>query len=185
MILSDGDIIAEVKAGNLKITPFSKKNVQPASYDVTLGHEFRIFKNAHKPYLDVREDASKFMELVKIKKGDPIIVHPGEFLLGTTVERVSLPPDLVAQLNGRSSLGRLGIIIHATAGFIDPGFSGHITLEMTNMSNIPIALYPGMRIGQFSLLRLSTPAKVPYGVERGSKYQGQKGPTTSRVWRDF
>lgn len=185
MILSDQDIIKEVKSGKLGLSPFDRKAVQPASYDVKLGNEFRIFKNAHKAYLDVKEDLTSFMELVKIKKGDPIIIHPREFVLGTTVEVITLPNDLVSHLNGRSSLGRLGLVIHATAGFIDPGFSGHITLEMTNVANIPIALYPGMRIGQFSFMRLSSPAKVPYGKSRGSKYSGQRGPTVSRLWKDF
>lgn len=147
--------------------------------------EFRVFKNTQKAYLDVKEDFSQYMELIKIPKDKPLIIHPGEFLLGTTIEKFTIPDDLVAQLMGRSSIGRLGIIVHATAGFIDPGFSGFITLEMTNVANIPIALYPGMRIGQVSFTRLTTPAAHPYSPKRGSKYSGQKGPTASKIWKDF
>lgn len=185
MILSDVDLQKEIKNRRVIISPFNLSSIQPASYDVTLGDQFRIFKNTQKAYLDVKEDFSEFMELIKIPKGKPLIIHPREFLLGTTVEKVKLPDDIVAQLMGRSSIGRLGIIVHATAGFIDPGFEGHITLEMTNVANIPIALYPGMRIGQISFTRMSSPAKNPYSPKRGSKYSGQKGPTVSRVWRDF
>ncbi len=185
MILSDIDIKKEIKSKNLLISPFDPKAVQPASLDVKMASEFRIFKNSTKPYLDVKEPADDFMELIKIKKGDPIIIHPGEFLLGTTIEKVKIPNDMVAQLNGRSSLGRLGIIVHATAGFIDPGFEGFVTLEITNVATLPIALYPGMRIGQLSFTRLSSPAENPYSPKRGSKYSGQVGPTTSRIWRDF
>lgn len=184
MILSDIDIAAEIKKKRLLISPFNKKNIQPASYDVCLGSEFRIFKNTQKPFLDVKEDFSEFMELIKIPQGKPLIVHPGEFLLGTTIENIKVPNDIVVQLMGRSSVGRLGIIVHATAGFVDPGFEGQITLEMANVANIPIALYPGMRIGQISLTRLSTPSKNPYSPKR-NKYKGQKGPTVSRIWRDF
>jgi dCTP deaminase len=185
MILSDVDIRREVKKGHLLISPYDSSSVQPASYDVKLGHEFRIFKNIHKPFLDVKNHLEDFMELIKIKKRGHLIIHPGEFVLGTTVEKVKIPKDLIARLDGKSSLGRLGIIVHATAGYIDPGFNGYITLEMTNVANIPITLYPGMRIGQVSFMRLETPAGRPYGRIRKSKYQGQKGPTVSRVWRDF
>ncbi len=185
MILSDVDIKREIKQKRLVVSPFNSKSVQPASYDVTLGSEFRIFKNSQKAYLDIKEDFSGFMELIKIPSGKPLIVHPGEFLLGTTLEKFKLPDNLVAQLMGRSSIGRLGIIVHATAGFVDPGFEGYLTLEMTNVANIPIALYPGMRIGQVSFTRLSSPAKNPYSPKRGSKYSGQKGPTVSKIWKDF
>jgi dCTP deaminase len=185
MILSDVDIKKEIKSKKLVITPFDPKSIQPASLDVKMSNEFRIFKNSTKPYIDVKEPADEFMELIKIKKGDPIIIHPREFLLGTTIEKVKIPNDLVAQLNGRSSLGRLGIIVHATAGFIDPGFEGFVTLEITNVANLPIALYPGMRIGQLAFTRLSTPAENPYGPKKGSKYHGQVGPTMSKIWKDF
>lgn len=185
MILSDQDLQQEIKKKRIVISPFTKNSIQPASYDVTLGEQFRIFKNTQKAYLDIKEDFSEFMELIKIPKNKPLIIHPGEFLLGTTQERVKLPDDIVAQLMGRSSIGRLGIIVHATAGFIDPGFEGYITLEMTNVANIPIALYPGMRIGQLSFTRMTSPAQNPYSSKRGSKYSGQKGPTVSKVWKDF
>lgn len=185
MILSDVDIRREINKKRLQISPFSPKSIQPASYDVTLGSDFRIFKNTQKAYLDVKEDFSNFMELIKIPESKPLIIHPREFLLGTTCEKFKIPDDLVAQLMGRSSIGRLGIIVHATAGFIDPGFEGYVTLEMTNVANIPIALYPGMRIGQVSFTRLTSPAKNPYSPKRGSKYRGQKGPTVSKVWKDF
>ena len=185
MILSDVDIKKEIKSKRLVISPLDLKAIQQASLDLKMAAEFRVFKNSIKPYLDVKEPADEFMELIKIKKGDPIIIHPGEFLLGTTVEKVKIPNDLVAQLNGRSSLGRLGIIVHATAGFIDPGFEGRITLEITNIANLPIALYPGMRIGQLAFIKLSSPSQNPYSPKRGSKYSGQVGPTTSRIWKDF
>jgi len=159
MVLSDVDIKKEVKAKRLVIKPFSDKSLQPASYDISLGSEFRILKNNQKAYLDIKENFSEFMELIKIPKGKPLIIHPGEFLLGTTVERFKLPSYLVAQLMGRSSVGRLGIIIHATAGFIDPGFEGQLTLEMANVANIPISLYTGMKIGQVSFMCLTSSAK--------------------------
>ena len=185
MILSDIDIKKEIKSGRLRITPFDKNSIQPASLDVKMGSEFRIFKNTQKAFLDVKEPADDYMEFIKIPNGKPLIVHPGEFLLGTTIEKIKLPNDLVGQLNGRSSLGRIGIIVHATAGFIDPGFEGYITLEMTNLANIPIMLYPGMRIGQIAFTRMSSAAEKPYGPSRGSKYSGQVGPTISRIWKDF
>lgn len=185
MILSDVDIKREIKNKHLIITPYDLSSVQPASYDISLGREFRIFKNIHKAYLDVKNHAEDFMELIEIKKADPLIVHPGEFVLGSTIEWIEIPKDIISRLDGKSSLGRLGIIVHATAGYIDPGFKGHITLEMTNVANIPIALYPEMRIGQISFMRLETPAERPYGRARKSKYQRQKGPTASKVWKDF
>jgi len=185
MILSDIDIKREIRKNHLVISPYHPSSVQPASYDVKLGTEFRIFKNIHKPFLDIRNHIEDFMELIKIKKGSRIIIHPGEFILGTTVERVEIPNDLIARLDGKSSLGRLGIIVHATAGYVDPGFKGYITLELSNMANIPIALYQGMKIGQISFMRLESSAEIPYGRGRNSKYQGQKGPTASRVWKDF
>lgn len=185
MILSDVDIKREVKKKHLVITPYDSSFVQPASYDVKLGSEVRIFKNLTIAFLDLKEDSKDFMELVRIKNGKPFIIHPGEFVLGSSVKKVKIPRDMIARLDGKSSLGRLGIIIHATAGYIDPGFRGYLTLEMTNVSNIPIALYPGMKIGQVSFMRLETPAEMPYGNERGSKYQNQKGPTASRIWKDF
>lgn len=185
MILSDYDIKREIAKKHLLISPYDPSCVQPASYDVKLGHEVRIFKNISKPYLDLIDKEEDYMELIKIKDGEAFIVHPGEFVLGTSIERVGIPRDMIARLDGKSSLGRLGIIIHATAGYIDPGFKGYITFEITNVANIPITLYPEMRVGQLSFMRLETPAERPYGRGRGSKYQGQKGPTASRIWRDF
>lgn len=185
MILSDTDIKREIKSHHILISPFDPAAIQPASYDIELGNRVRIFKNITKPFLDIKNHVEDYMELVKIKDGEPFIVHPGEFILGTSVEKVRIPTDLIARLDGKSSLGRLGIIVHATAGYIDPGFYGNITLEITNLSNIPIALYPGMKIGQISFMRLESPAEMPYGERRGSKYQGQKGPTVSRAWKDF
>lgn len=185
MILSDRNIRQEIKRRHIIITPYDSSCVQPASYDVKLGRQVRIFRNITKAYLDISDDPHKFMELIKIKNGEPFILHPREFVLGTTIEKIIVPRDMIARLDGKSSLGRLGIIIHATAGYIDPGFRGYITLEMTNVSNIPIALYPGMRIGQLSFMRLESPAEIPYGKGRGSKYQDQKGPTASRIWKDY
>jgi dCTP deaminase len=185
MILSDGNIKKEVAKKHLCISPYDPSCVQPASYDVKLGNQVRIFRNITKAYLDLKNHVDDYMVLVKIKNGEPFIVHPGEFVLGTTIEKLKIPKDMIARLDGKSSLGRLGIIIHATAGYIDPGFRGYITLEITNVANIPIALYPGMRIGQISFMRLESPAEKPYGKERGSKYQNQKGPTVSKIWKDF
>ena len=185
MILSDFDIKREIAKKHLIISPFELSSVQPASYDVKLGEEIRIFRNITKPYLDVKNPVEDFMELIKIRNGTPFIIHPREFVLGTTVERIQIPRDLIGRLDGKSSLGRLGIVVHATAGYIDPGFRGYITLEITDVANIPIALYPGMKIGQISFMRLETPAEVPYGKPRGSKYQGQRGPTASKIWKDF
>lgn len=185
MILSDVDIKKEIKSKHLIISPFDILSVQPASYDVKLGYEFRIFRNIHKPYLDVKNHIEDFMELIKIKNSKHLIIHPREFILGTTIERIKMPKDLIGRLDGKSSLGRLGIIVHATAGYVDPGFRGYLTLEITNVANIPITLYPEMKIGQISFMRLETPAEIPYGKARDSKYQGQKGPTATRIWKDF
>lgn len=186
MVLSDSDIKREVKKKHILISPFDPKCVQPASYDLKLGREFRVFKSIHKAYFDVKKNSSEdFIELIKIKDSSPLIVHPGEFILARTIETVGIPRDLIGRLEGKSSLGRIGIIVHATAGFIDPGFKGTLTLEMTNVANIPIALYPGMRIAQISFMRMESPAEVPYGEIRGSKYWGQVGPTPSKISEDF
>lgn len=186
MILSDRSIRDEIEAGHLIIDPYDSAMVQPASVDLRLSRRFLVFRNTQQPFIDVRTPVDNVMELVEVANGDPVFVHPKEFILGSTLERVSLPNDLVARLDGRSSLGRLGIVIHSTAGFIDPGFSGHITLEMSNLANLPIALYPGMRIAQISFHQMTTPAEIPYGRRAlGSKYQGQDAPTASRVYLDF
>jgi len=185
MVLSDIDIKREVQKKHIFISPFDSSCVQPASYDLKLGNEFRVFNNLNKPYLDIKNYDDSFMELVRVKGETPLIIHPGEFVLGTTIETVGIPNDLIGRLEGKSSLGRIGIIIHATAGFVDPGFRGNLTLEMTNVANIPITLYPGMKIGQISFMRLETPTEKPYGKVRHSKYWGQKGPTASKIWKDF
>jgi dCTP deaminase len=186
MILSDRDILLAIKLKKVVITPFKKELIQPSSYDLRLANSFRIFKNTKQAFLDVRSPVGDFMELITVKNDEPIIIHPGEFLLGETMEYFEFPDDLVGRLEGKSSLARIGIVIHATAGYFDPGFKGTGTLEMSNMANIPIALYPGMKIGQMSFYQMSSKADVPYGSSRlGSKYQGQRGPTESRLFREF
>jgi dCTP deaminase len=186
MILSDRTIREELDAGRIVIDPLDESSIQPSSVDLRLGRLFRVFLNHTMPVIDVKEDLEDLTRLVKIDDGEAFILHPGEFVLGSTHEKVSLPDDLVGRIEGKSSLGRLGLLIHSTAGFIDAGFSGHITLELSNVANLPITLYPGMKIGQVSFLRMTTPADVPYGSARvGSKYQGQRGPTPSRYWENF
>jgi dCTP deaminase len=186
MILSDHTIRQELEAGRVVIDPLDESSIQPSSVDLRLDRLFRVFLNHTMPVIDVKEDLEDLTRLVKIDEGEAFILHPGEFVLGSTFERVSLPNDLVGRIEGKSSLGRLGLLIHSTAGFIDAGFSGHITLELSNVANLPITLYPGMKIGQVSFLRMTTPADVPYGSARvGSKYQGQRGPTPSRYWENF
>ena len=187
MILSDRSIREELAAGRIQLDPFDESLVQPASVDVRLDRYFRVFLNHTMPVIDVKKDLEELTRLVEIDgDDDAFVLHPGEFVLGSTLERVSLPDDLVGRVEGKSSLGRLGLLIHSTAGFIDAGFDGHITLELSNVANLPITLYPGMKIGQISFLRMTTPADVPYGSGAlGSKYQGQRGPTPSRYWENF
>ena len=186
MVLSDKSINELIKAKKLVISPFDEEAVQPSSYNLRLANTFRIFRNTKMAYLDVRKPVSDFMELIKVQDDEPIIIHPGEFILGETDEYFEFPNDVVGRLEGKSSLARIGIIIHATAGYFDPGFRGTGTLEMSNIANIPIALYPHMKIGQMSFHFLSTPAERPYGSrELGSKYQGQRGPTESKLFREF
>lgn len=186
MILSDRDLKAEIEAGRLVIEPFDVTAVQPSSVDLRVGHQFRVFHNARYPYIDVRKPLEDLTELVEASEHEPFILHPGEFVLGSTLETVTLPDDLVARLEGKSSLGRLGLLIHSTAGFVDCGFSGQLTLELSNVANLPITIYPGMRIGQLCVFRLSSPAEKPYGSrEIGSKYHGQTGPTPSRYFENF
>jgi dCTP deaminase len=186
MILSDRTIRAELDAGRIVIDPLDERCIQPSSVDLRLDRLFRVFLNHTMPVIDVKEDLEDLTRLVEIGEGEAFILHPGEFVLGSTFERVTLPDDLVGRIEGKSSLGRLGLLIHSTAGFIDAGFSGHITLELSNVANLPITLYPDMKIGQVSFLRMTTPADVPYGSARvGSKYQGQRGPTPSRYWENF
>jgi dCTP deaminase len=186
MILSDRTIRQQLDAGRIVIDPLDESCIQPSSVDLRLDRLFRVFLNHTMPVIDVKEDLEDLTRLVEIGEGEAFILHPGEFVLGSTYEKVSLPDDLVGRIEGKSSLGRLGLLIHSTAGFIDAGFSGHITLELSNVANLPITLYPGMKIGQVSFLRMTTPADVPYGSARvGSKYQGQRGPTPSRYWENF
>lgn len=176
MVLSDRTIREQVAAGSLVIDPFDDALVQPSSVDVRVAGEFRVFHNNRRPLIDVREPTEDLTELVAVGDGDRFILHPGEFVLGSTLERVAIPDDLVARLEGKSSLGRLGLLIHSTAGYIDPGFDGTITLELSNVARLPIAIYPRMPIGQISFLQMTTPVQHPY---RG-KYGGQSGPTASR-----
>ena len=178
MLLSDRDIRAEIAAGRLGIDPFDESLVQPSSVDVRLDNLFRVFNNTRYTHIDPSMRQDDLTSLVEPKEGEPFVLHPGEFVLGSTLERCTLPVDLAGRLEGKSSLGRLGLLTHSTAGFIDPGFSGHITLELSNVANLPITLWPGMKIGQLCLLRLTSPAEHPYGSAKvGSKYQGQRGPT--------
>ena len=186
MVLSDRDIRAEIAAGRIVIDPYLPEAVQPSSVDLHLDRRFRVFRNSRYPFIDVRADQPELTELVEIGGDDPFILHPGEFVLGSTFERVQLPNDLVARLEGKSSLGRLGLLIHSTAGYVDPGWEGNLTLELSNVANLPITLYDGMKIGQISFQRLSSPAQVAYGeASIGSKYRGQRDPTASLYHRDF
>jgi dCTP deaminase len=186
MVLSDGDIRAELSAGRIVIDPYVPEAVQPSSVDLHLDNRFRVFRNSRYPYIDVREEQPELTELVEIRDDEPFILHPGEFVLGSTLERVELPNDLVARLEGKSSLGRLGLLIHSTAGYVDPGWEGNLTLELSNVANLPITLYDGMKIGQISFQRLSSPVEVAYGDARlGSRYRGQRDPTASLYHRDF
>jgi dCTP deaminase len=186
MILSDRDIRGEIKAGRIVIDPYLPDAVQPSSVDLHLGNRFRVFRNNRTAVIDPRIEQPELTELVEISGDEPFVLHPGEFVLGATFERVALPDDLVARLEGRSSLGRLGLMIHSTAGYVDPGWEGTLTLELSNVANLPIKLYDGMKIGQISFQRLSSAAEVPYGDKRiGSRYRGQTDPTASRYHADF
>jgi dCTP deaminase len=186
VVLSDRTIARLIDQGRIVIDPYDDALLQPSSVDVRVDRFFRVFHNARYPYIDVKEPQEELTELVEVSDDQPFILHPGEFVLGSTLERIVLPDDLVARLEGKSSLGRLGLLIHSTAGFIDPGFDGHVTLELSNVANLPITIYHGMKIGQISFVQLSEPAEKPYGSgELGSKYQGQTGPTPSRYWQNF
>jgi dCTP deaminase len=185
MIYSDRSIREAIESGAIQIEPFEPAHVQPSSVDLRVGQGFRVFVNHRYGQIDPRHPQTDLTQLVETGE-DPFMLHPGEFVLGSTLERVKLGNDVVARLEGKSSLGRLGLLIHSTAGFIDPGFEGHITLELSNVATLPIAIYPGMKIGQISFYRMTTEADLPYGSpELGSKYQGQTGPTASRSHRDF
>jgi dCTP deaminase len=186
MLLSDRDIRAEVEAGRLAVEPWDAALVQPSSVDVRLDRFFRVFNNSQYTHIDPAVQQDDLTALVEPEGEAPFVLHPGEFVLGSTLEIVTLPDDLAGRLEGKSSLGRLGLLTHSTAGFIDPGFTGHITLELSNVANLPITLWPGMKIGQLCLFRLSSPAEHPYGsAVYGSRYQGQRGPTPSRSYQNF
>jgi len=186
VLLSDRDIKAELGAGRISLEPFEAEMVQPSSIDVRLDRFFRLFDNHKYPFIDPAEDQPELTRFVEVDADQPFILHPGEFVLGSTFELVSLPDDVAARLEGKSSLGRLGLLTHSTAGFIDPGFSGHVTLELSNVATLPIKLWPGMKIGQMCFFRLTSPAEKPYGSsEYSSRYQGQRGPTASRSFLNF
>ena len=186
MVLSDRTIRRLVDEGRILIDPFDPALVQPSSVDVRVDRFFRVFHNRRHGYIDVKQPMEDLTEEVEIDGDEPFILHPGEFVLGSTLERIRLPDDLVARLEGKSSLGRLGLLIHSTAGFIDPGWDGHVTLELSNVANLPITIYYGMKIGQLSFVQMTEPAESPYGsTGLGSKYQGQRGPTPSRYWKNF
>lgn len=186
MLLSDRDIAAAIKDGRLGLDPFEPELVQPASIDVRLDRGFRVFDNQNYTHIDPAERQDDLTAPLDVDEGRPFVLHPGEFVLASTLEVITLPADLAARLEGKSSLGRLGLLTHSTAGFIDPGFSGHVTLELSNVANLPITLWPGMKIGQLCLFQLSSPAEHPYGSEvNASRYQGQRGPTSSKSWHKW
>ncbi|MDR2673064.1 MAG: dCTP deaminase [Coriobacteriales bacterium] len=180
MVLSDRTLKEELAAGRIIIDPFLPTDIQPASIDLHLGDSFRVFRNSRYPFIDPNVSQPDLTELMLATKTDPFVLHPGEFVLGTTLERVALPNDILGRLEGKSTLGRIGLLIHSTAGYVDPGWNGHLTLELSNVANLPILLTPGMRIGQIAFERMSTPVDKPYGhPDLGSHYQGQAGPTPS------
>src|ERR687888_2567739 len=186
MVLSDRTIRRLIAEERIGIDPYDPDLLQPSSLDVRVDRYFRVFRNSRYPFIDVKQAQEELTELVEIEDETPFILHPGEFVLGSTLERVRLPDDLVARLEGKSSLGRLGLLIHSTAGYVDPGWDGYLTLELSNVANLPITIYYGMKIGQLSFVRLSEPAEQPYGSDAlGSKYQGQQGPTPSRYYENF
>lgn len=186
MILSDRDIRSEIDQGRIVIDPFDPKMIQPSSIDVRIDSQFRVFQNHRYQVIDVKQQMDDLTDLIHVQGEEPFVLHPGEFVLGSTMEWVNLPPDLAGRLEGKSSLGRLGLVTHSTAGFIDPSFQGHLTLELSNLANLPITLYPGMPIGQIAFFRLTSAATSGYGSDKlRSKYQGQRGPTPSRYWENF
>jgi dCTP deaminase len=186
VLLSDRDIRAEIDTERVRLDPYDPGMIQPSSIDVRLDKFFRLFDNHKYPVIDPAKDQPDLTRLVEVDPEDGFVLHPGEFVLGSTLETVSLPDDLAARVEGKSSLGRLGLLTHATAGFVDPGFSGHVTLELSNVATLPIILWPGMKIGQLCFFRLSSPAENPYGsAKNGSHYQGQRGPTASRSYANF
>ncbi len=186
MLISDRDIRAEIAAGRVKVEPFTEAMVQPSSVDVRLDRFFRVFENHKYEVIDPSKEQSELTREVAVAPNEFFILHPGEFVLASTYEVITLPDDIAGRLEGKSSLGRLGLLTHSAAGFIDPGFSGHITLELSNVANLPVKLFPGMKIGQLCLIKLSSPAEHPYGsAVYGSRYQGQRGPTPSKSHLNF
>lgn len=186
MILSDRSILEAVNSGYIVINPFDPKCIQPSSIDVHLDRFFRVFKNHTTEVIDLKKDQSDLTDLVAVDNRMPFVLHPGEFVLASTYECITLPDDISARIEGKSSLGRLGLLIHSTAGFVDPGWSGHLTLELSNVANLPIKLYPFIKIGQISFMKMTTPADCPYGsAGLGSKYPNQRGPTPSRYYKNF
>ena len=186
MVLSDRTIREELAKGRIVITPLDPADIQPASVDLHLDRRVLVFRNNNDPYIDLRKPMLELTEPMDIADDRPFILHPGEFVLGSTLEHIEVPDDIVARLEGKSSLGRIGLLIHSTAGYVDPGWKGHLTLELTNVSRLPVTLYYGMRIGQISFLMLTTPVDRPYGSkELGSRYQNQTDPTASRAHLDF
>ncbi|HET8602136.1 MAG TPA: dCTP deaminase [Segeticoccus sp.] len=186
MLLSDRDIRAQIDGGRVCVDPYDPSMIQPSSIDVRLDKFFRLFDNHKYPHIDPAQDQPELTRLVEVDAEDGFVLHPGEFVLGSSLELVTLPDDLAARVEGKSSLGRLGLLTHATAGFVDPGFSGHVTLELSNVATLPIMLWPGMKIGQLCFFQLSSPAENPYGSAKyGSHYQDQRGPTASRSFQNF
>jgi len=187
MVLSDRTIREEIEKGRIVIDPFDPSSMQPASVDVHLDKKLLVFRTWRNPfYIDVKQDTSDLTEAVEIPPDKPFYLHPGEFVLASTRESITIPDDIVGRLEGKSSLGRLGLLIHSTAGYVDPGWKGHLTLELSNVAKLPITLYCGMKIGQISFIRLTTPVDRPYGSpELRSKYQGDRGPAPSRYFQDF
>jgi len=185
-VLSDRDIRTALEAGDIAIRPYDAADLQPSSVDLHLDRSFRVFRNNRYPHIDVRAPQPDLTELLTVADDEAFVLHPGEFVLGQTLEWVELPNDLVARLEGKSSLGRLGLLIHSTAGYVYPGWKGNLTLELSNVANLPIALYFGMKIGQISFFEMSSPVDRPYGTPSlGSRYQGQSEPTASAFHRDF
>ncbi len=186
MLLSDRDIRTQIEAGRIGLEPLNMELIQPSSMDVRLDRFFRLFDNHKYPFIDPREQQDDLTRFVEVDKDETFILHPGEFVLGSTFEFVTLPNDIAARLEGKSSLGRLGLLTHSTAGFVDPGFQGHVTLELSNTATLPIKLWPGMKIGQLCFFQLSSESENPYGSSKyGSRYQGQRGPTASRSYLNF
>lgn len=184
--MSDRDIRASIESGQIGLEPLEMGLLQPSSIDVRLDRFFRLFDNHKYAFIDPAEQQDELTRLIEVDPSEPFILHPGEFVLGSTYEFVTLPDDVAARLEGKSSLGRLGLLTHSTAGFVDPGFKGHVTLELSNVATLPIKLWPGMKIGQLCFFKLTSPSEHPYGSEKySSRYQGQRGPTASRSYKNF